>query len=533
MKRHILIALVAAIASAFGIHTQAQRMDRNKDIDVRQLQKIQMAQVYISQLYVDSLSLEKVTEDAIRGMISKLDPHTSYSDPEETNKLNEPLRGNFGGIGVQFNMLDDSLIVIATTPKGPCEKAGILAGDRIISVNGETIAGVKMSRDSIMKKLRGPEGTLAKLQIVRHGAKKPLRFNIVRDQIPMPTLDAYYMLTPTIGYIHLDRFGATSAKELREAIKNLQKQGMQDLIFDLEVNGGGYLEAAIDIANEFLQPGDLIVFTEGRAQPRKNFYARGGGHFREGRLVILVDEFSASASEIVSGAVQDHDRGIIVGRRSFGKGLVQQPINLPDDSMIRLTTAHYYTPSGRCIQKPYEKGHKEDYEKDMENRYNHGELTSIDSIHLDSTKVYRTLREGRIVYGGGGIMPDHFVPLDTTKVTPFFSKLRRTDVIVNEVLRFIDVHRQDIRKQYPTFADFKEKFEVPQSLIDTIVAKAKTDKKLEPKDSDELKRTMPDLRYNLKAQIAYNLWDRNEYSRFANERNDIVKRALELLQNPS
>ena len=308
---------------------------------------------------------------------------------------------------------------------------------------------------------------------------------------------------------------------------------MQDLIFDLEVNGGGYLEAAIDIANEFLQPGDLIVFTEGRAQPRKNFYARGGGHFREGRLVILVDEFSASASEIVSGAVQDHDRGIIVGRRSFGKGLVQQPINLPDGSMIRLTTAHYYTPSGRCIQKPYEKGHKEDYEKDMENRYNHGELTSIDSIHLDSTKVYRTLREGRIVYGGGGIMPDHFVPLDTTKVTPFFSKLRRTDVIVNEVLRFIDVHRQDIRKQYPTFADFKEKFEVPQSLIDTIVAKAKTDKKLEPKDSDELKRTMPDLRYNLKAQIAYNLWDRNEYSRFANERNDIVKRALELLQNPS
>ena len=501
------------------------------------LRKLQMAEMAITNLYVDSVDESRLVEDAIRGMLEKLDPHSSYTTAKETKAMNEPLQGSFEGIGVQFNMVEDTLLVIQPTLNGPSEKVGILAGDRIVMVNDTAIAGVKMSKEEIMKRLRGKKGTKVKLGVVRRGIGEMLNFTVTRAKIPIHTLDAYYMIRPDVGYIRIGSFGATTYDEFMAALDTLQQRAdgkLEKLILDLQDNGGGYLQAAAQIANEFLQDGDLIVYTEGRSVPRQEFRAQGSGRLRDNlRVVVLVNEYSASASEIVTGALQDQDRGQVVGRRTFGKGLVQRPIDFPDGSMIRLTIAHYFTPSGRCIQKPYVKGEKRDYYEDIEKRFQHGELYSKDSIKFADSLRYETLRLKRTVYGGGGIMPDHFVPLDTTKVTPFFSKLRRTDVIVNEVLRFIDVHRQDIRKQYPTFADFKEKFEVPQSLIDTIVAKAKTDKKLEPKDSDELKRTMPDLRYNLKAQIAYNLWDRNEYSRFANERNDIVKRALELLQNPS
>jgi carboxyl-terminal processing protease len=381
-----------------------------------------------------------------------------------------------------------------------------------------------------MKKLRGPKDSKVNLGVVRRNVIDTLLFTVTRDKIPLNTLDAGYMIAPEIGYIHLDRFGATSAQEVRDMLKKLKKEGMEHLILDLTLNGGGYLGAAIEVANEFLEEGELIVYTEGRATPRSMYKAKGGGSLRKGKVVVLVDEYSASAAEIVSGAIQDQDRGTIIGRRTFGKGLVQRPIELPDGSMIRLTVSHYYTPAGRCIQKPYEKGKKEEYDKDLETRFNHGELTSLDSIHLDSTKVYKTLKEGRIVYGGGGIMPDIFVPLDTMTYTPFFRAIRRYNLVNDASLKYVDRHRNEIKKAYPDFEQYMEHYEVPTALTDSILAEAKR-KKVEAKDSVEAEKTLDELRFTLKALIAYDLWERSEYFRIINTRSDIVKKALEVLGN--
>lgn len=500
------------------------------DVDFEQVKKLQMAQVAITSLYVDSVDQQKLVEDAINGMISSLDPHSSYTNAKETKKLTEPLTGNFEGIGVSFNMVKDTLLVLQVISKGPCEKVGILAGDRIIAVNGEAIAGVKMERDTIMSKLRGPKGTVANLVVVRRGAKASLNFKVVRDKIPLNTVDAAYIIAPGTGYIHLDSFGATSGEEVHNKIEALQKEGMKDLILDLSLNGGGYLNAAQDVASEFLPYGSMIVYTDGRVMPRQELRAGGNGLMKtEGRVVILTDEFTASAAEIVSGAVQDHDRGTIIGRRTFGKGLVQRPIDLPDGSMIRLTVSHYYTPSGRCIQKPYVKGEKEEYARDLDERYTRGEFISLDSIHLDSTKVYKTLVKGRTVYGGGGIMPDIFVPLDTTTYTPFYRELRKNNLINEWTLRYVDENRKDLKKKYKKFDDYADNYQVPASLTDSIIAEARA-KKIEPKDDAELQATLEELRYVLKATIAYDIWDRNEYYKLVNRRSDIVQRALKFLK---
>lgn len=524
MKKILIICALLAVAA------QAMVAQRHADAgldeaDLMQLRKMQIAQLAISHLYVDSVDQKKLVEDAINGILEKLDPHSSYSNAEQTRKMNEPLEGNFEGIGVQFNMVEDTLVVIQTIRKGPSERVGILAGDRIVEVDGQPIAGVKMDRDSIMKRLRGPKDSHVRLGIVRRQVAERIYFDVVRDKIPVNTLDAAYMIKPGVGYIHLDRFGATSGQEVSAAIEDLKKQGMRRLIFDLQQNGGGYLGAAVEVASQFLDEGSLVVFTEGRTSPRQSMEARSGGGFRKGDLIILVDEYTASAAEIVSGAVQDHDRGLIIGRRTFGKGLVQRPIELPDGSMIRLTTSHYYTPSGRCIQKPYEKGNKKDYARDVENRFNHGELSCIDSIHLDSTRVYRTLRKHRPVYGGGGIMPDEFVPLDTARFTTYFRNLRRHNIFNEQVLRYVDVHRNELRSQYPEFDGFIDTFEVPQSLVDSVLAQASR-LKIEPKDSAEREQTLPDLRFALKSLIAYDVWDRTEYFRLINSRSDIVAAAL-------
>lgn len=497
-------------------------------VDPSQLQKLQMAEVAIANLYVDSVDQKKLVEDAIVGMISKLDPHSSYSNPKDTKKLTEPLEGGFEGIGVQFNMLQDSLIVLQTVPKGPSEKMGIMIGDRIVKVDNRVIAGVKMDRDTIMSLLRGPKGTKVLLTIIRPGATEPLKFLIVRDKIPVNTLDAKYMIAPGIGYVHLDNFGAPTNDELAAAIKELKAKGMKKLILDLQMNGGGYLGAASDIASQFLKEGQLIVYTEGRTSDRNTYNAKGGGLFTSGKLVILVDEFTASAAEIVSGAIQDHDRGLIVGRRTFGKGLVQRPFPLPDGSMIRLTTAHYYTPSGRCIQKPYTKGDKKDYDMDFLNRYNHGELTCIDSIHLDSTKVYHTTA-GKTVYGGGGIMPDVFVPIDTTRYTKYYTALNRQNILRDQTLKFVDAHRKELKAQFKSFDEFDKKYEVPQSLIDTVVSLGKK-AKITAKDDAEMAKTLPDLRFMLKGLMIIDLWDRSEYSQYVNRQNPIVVKALEIMQ---
>lgn len=365
--------------------------------------KLQLAEFAIANLYVDEVNEGKLVEEAIVKMLEQLDPHSTYSDPEEVKRMNEPLQGNFEGIGIQFNMAEDTLLVIQPVSGGPSEKVGILAGDRIIMVEDTLIAGVKMSTEDIMRRLRGPKDSKVNLKILRRGVKELLPFTVKRDKIPVYSLDASYMIKDKIGYIRINRFAATTHEEFKKALTGLQKKGMKDLILDLQGNGGGYLNAAIDIANEFLGKKELIVYTEGRRNPRSEFFAKGTGEFQNGRLMVLVDEFSASASEIVTGAVQDWDRGVVVGRRSFGKGLVQRPIDLPDGSMIRLTVARYYTPAGRCIQKPYESIEK--YNEDLIDRYNKGEMMSEDSIHFPDSLKFKTHRLARTVYGGGGSCP--------------------------------------------------------------------------------------------------------------------------------
>lgn len=489
------------------------------------LRKLQMAEVAINNYYVDSVDESKLVEDAIRGMLEKLDPHSSYTNAKETKSLNEPLQGDFEGIGVQFNIVDDTLVVMQPTTGGPSEKVGILAGDRIIAVNDTAIAGVKMDRSDIVRRLRDKRGTKVTLTVIRRGVDKPLSFIVKRAKIPVLSVDAAYMIRPGIGFVRLENFGEKTHEEMMCAIDSLKKLGMTDLILDLQDNGGGYLEAAARIANEFLSDGDMIVYTEGLHAPRREFKAFGNGRLQQGRVVVLVNEFTASAAEIVSGAIQDHDRGTIVGRRSFGKGLVQRPFGLPDGSMIRLTIAHYYTPSGRCIQKPYKKGDKKDYEMDIEYRLKYGELTNPDSIHFADSLRYYTLKEHRAVYGGGGIMPDVFVPLDTLKYTRLHRQLAAKSIVINNYLKYVDANRKQLRKQWKTFEDFAARYEVPQALLDTIFAQGNKEK-IVPKDDEEQQRTIPYLRLQLKALVARDLWTMNEYFRVWNEENDIVRRAL-------
>lgn len=494
------------------------------------LRKLQIAELAISNLYVDNVDEGKLVEDAIRGMLEKLDPHSSYSTPKEVKALNEPLSGSFEGIGVQFNMVEDTLLVIQPVTGGPSEKVGIVAGDRIVSVNDTAIAGVKMSKEDIMRRLRGPKGTKVMLGIVRRGIKDTLSFKVVRDKIPVKSIDAVYMIRPEVGYVRIGNFGATTHDEFCEALEKLTKQGMRNLILDLQGNGGGYLQAAVNIANEFLQKGDLIVYTEGRRMQRAEYKAKGNGKFLDGKIVVLIDEYSASAAEIVTGAIQDQDRGMVVGRRSFGKGLVQRPIDLPDGSMIRLTVSHYYTPAGRCIQKPYTKGDSKDYAMDVMNRLKHGELMSADSIHFaDSLKCY-TLREHRPVYGGGGIMPDYFVPLDTLAYTKFHRELSAKSYIINANLKYVDANRKALRKRWTSFEDFRRDFVFPKEEIDKMIADAAKDKVL-PKDNAELEKTLPKLSMQLKALVARDLWDMSEYFAIINEESEIVRKAVEIIGN--
>lgn len=489
--------------------------------------KLQLAEFAIANLYVDDVDEDKLVEDAIIKMLEELDPHSTYSDPEEVKKLNEPLVGNFDGIGVQFNMATDTLFVIQPVSGGPSEKVGILAGDRIIEVNDTVIAGVKMNTEEIMRRLRGPKGTKVNLKIMRRGVKELLPFTVKRDKIPVYSLDASYMMTKSTGYIRISRFAATTADEFEEALHKLQEKGMRNLILDLQGNGGGYLNAAIEIANHVLEKGELIVYTEGKRNPRTEFKARGNGDFRKGKLVVLVDEFSASASEIVTGAIQDWDRGTVVGRRTFGKGLVQRPIDLPDGSMIRLTVARYYTPSGRCIQKPYES--IEQYNRDLIERYNRGEMQSADSIHFPDSLRTKTLKKGRIVYGGGGIMPDYFVPIDTTYYTDYYLALRDKGAIVQQNLKLIDANRSEWKEKYKTFDRFNKRFEVTDKMLADLIALGKT-LGVEYKE-DEYNTALPLIKTQLKALIARDLWDMNEYFQVINSMNETVQKGLELVED--
>ncbi|MBQ8969595.1 MAG: S41 family peptidase [Bacteroidaceae bacterium] len=526
MRRFLLLLTLIFSSSFFTFHS-AYAQDARLEQAIR---KLTMASILTNVYYVDTVNVDRQVEDAINGMLSKLDPHSQYSNAKDTKRMNESLEGSFEGIGVQFNMLEDTLVVIQPVSKGPSERVGILAGDRIVSVNDTAIAGVKMSREEIMSRLRGPKGTKAKLGIVREGVRGISYFTVKRDKIPVNTLDAAYMVTEDIGLVRFSSFGLTTHQEVMDAIKQLKQQGMKKLIIDLQQNSGGLLNAAADIASEFVARGDTIVYTRGRNVPNQVFVSSGEKGFQEGRMAVLIDEYSASAAEILAGVIQDQDRGIVVGRRSFGKGLVQRPIELPDGSMIRLTVARYYTPSGRCIQKPYTKGDKESYSRDVINRYNSGELTSADSIHFPDSLRYTTRRLGRTVYGGGGIMPDHFVPLDTTKYTRFYRELSAKSIIINASLRNLDKNRKRLKKQWPEFADFKANYEVPDNVIEGLLREGEK-KNIKPKDDEEREQTIPELRRILKAFAARDLWEMSEYFSIIYDDDPVVQKAVELLNS--
>ena len=490
--------------------------------------KLQLAEFAISRLYVDEVNEEELVEKAITSMLEELDPHSTYTNAEEARKMNEPLEGEFEGIGIQFQMMEDTLLVVQPVSGGPSEKVGILAGDRITAVEDTLIAGVKMSTEEIMSRLRGPKGSVVKLTVIRRDIDEPLTFEVKRDKIPIYSLDASYMITPTIGYIRLNKFGANTIEEFQAALSKLQGQGMKDLILDLQGNGGGYLNAAIDLANEFLPQKSLIVYTEGKASKRSEFVAKGNGNFLKGKLVVLVDEYSASASEIVSGAIQDWDRGTIVGRRTFGKGLVQRPIDLPDGSMIRLTIARYYTPSGRCIQKPYVKGEEEDYDNDLAKRLEHGELMHADSIHLPDSLMFKTKRLGRTVYGGGGIMPDYFVPIDTTLYSDYHRDLVAKGVVIKTTLNYIEKNRTALTKSYRKFDDFNRKFEVSNELLDEL--RKEGEKSGVAFNETEYNTSLPRIKTQLKALIARDIWEMSEYYQVMNQTDNVVQQALKIIE---
>lgn len=492
------------------------------------LRKLNIAVYAVERFYVDSVNKPKLIEDAIVGMLKELDPHSTYLDPEEVKEMNEPLQGNFDGIGVQFNMLNDTLFVIATVAGGPSEKVGIVAGDRIVAVNDTTIAGVKMPNSDIMKRLRGVKGTTVDVRVIRRGVEEPIDFKIVRDKIPIYSIDATYMASPKTGYIKLSRFGATTTEEFLKALNTLKGEGMVNLILDLQGNGGGFLTAAIDMTNQFLNPTELIVYTEGRNAAREDVYADKKGIMHKNKLVVLVDESSASASEIVAGAIQDHDRGVIVGRRTFGKGLVQRPVPLPDHSMLRLTVARYFTPSGRSIQKPYEGG-VEHYNKDLINRYNKGELTNADSIHFPESERYKTINKQRTVYGGGGIMPDMFVPLDTTKYTNAHRDIVAQGIINQFVTNYFDINQPKLRAEYPDFNSYNSKFEVSQEMVDQLLETAAKEKLTI--DSEQFAKSASLIKLQMKGMIARDLFDVSEFYRVMNPSNNSFIKALEIIEN--
>lgn len=519
MKRIILLIFLLNMA-------YAALWAQKPDMEAR---KLQIALYAVSNLYVDSTDESKLVEDAITGMLEKLDPHSTYTDPEETKELTEPLEGNFDGIGIQFNLLTDTVYVIQVVPGGPSEKVGLMAGDRIIEVNDTLIAGVKMKTTDIMKRLRGPKGSEVRVKVKRGSEKELLDFTITRGKIPVYSIDAAYMADENTGYIKLNRFAASSANEFQEAMKKLEKKGMKNLILDLQGNGGGYLNIAIELADEFLSKGKLIVYTEGTKQKRQDAISTMKGDFEEGKLAILVDESSASASEILSGAVQDWDRGVIIGRRTFGKGLVQRPLPLPDGSMIRLTVARYYTPTGRCIQKPYEKGKGEDYAHDLIDRYNRGELMSADSIHFPDSMKYQTLQNKRTVYGGGGIMPDVFIPIDTTRYSDYHRDLVSKGLVNRVAMDYLDQHRKELMKAYKKPEKYKAEFEITDEIL-THLRNLADEKGIAFKE-EEYNRSLPLVKLQIKALIARDLYEIGEYFYIINDVNESYQKALNIMKD--
>lgn len=521
----LLLPFIVLIPVGFSFRSGAQ---------IPANQKLRMAEAAVAQFYVDTVNEDKLVEAAIRSMLQELDPHSAYSTPEETRELNEPLEGNFSGIGITFNMNRDTLYVIQTVAGGPSERVGVLAGDRIIAVNDSSIAGVKMKNSDIMKRLRGPKGTKVDVKVLRRsaGVSDTIDFRITRADIPIYSVDAAYMVDDKTGYIRINKFAAETRNEVEKALKDLKKKGMDRLILDLVDNGGGYLNAAVELLGEFLEPGSLAVYTEGRNSPRFDNLTSPKGLkplFKDGRLVVMVNQYSASASEITSGAIQDWDRGVIVGRRTYGKGLVQRPLPFPDGSMIRLTVAHYYTPTGRDIQKPYEKGDRKAYDMDILDRYNHGELMHADSIKfIDSLRV-ETLRLNRPIYGGGGITPDVFVPLDTMAFTKYYRDVQAKGVINQYAIKYVDENRKEIKKKWKNDDEFIRDFEVTPEMLSDLYSLAEKEG-VEPNEG-QANLSAPLFRMILKGLIGRDIYENATYFKVYNRFDPIFGEAYRLINS--
>jgi len=468
-----------------------------------------------------------LVEQAFIQTLKELDPHSAYIPAKDVAKADEPLQGSFEGVGITFQLFKDTILVVSPIPGGPSDKVGIRAGDKIIKVDGEDAYGEDINNQWVMDHLRGKKDTKVVVGIYRRGNDDLIDFEIVRDKIPINSLDASFMLNDKTGYIKLNRFSKTSLDEFNEAIAALKEKGLENLIFDLRGNGGGYLGTAMTISDEFLPEGKLIVYTEGIHTPRQELIATGNGEFTNGKLVILINEGSASASEIVSGAVQDWDRGIIIGRRSFGKGLVQRPFQMPDKSIVRLTVARYYTPSGRCIQKPYEDG-VEEYYLDFKNRFEHGELINADSINFPDSLMYET-NNGRVVYGGGGVMPDIFVPLDSARFNSVYSSLIRKGVINSFVNEYLDKNRKSIQKNFNSFKSFNSEFELTDKDFEKFISLAeKEDIELK---SEEFDHNIDFIQLQLKALIARNIFETGSYFEVISSMDHEVVKAMEVINN--
>ncbi len=509
--------ILSFIFSSMHISSQENEIDENHLKLIRALQFIKIG-------YIEDVDEEKLVEDAIKGVLKELDPHSVYYSKEEIKKADEPLVGRFEGIGVQFDIIRDTIVVISPISGGPSEQVGIMPGDRIVSIDGEESTGSEINNRFVQDKLRGEKDSKVDVGIVRHGVGDILNFTITRDEIPINSLDAAFMATPEIGYIKINRFSRTTMDEYKEAIDKLIDEGMKHLILDLNYNSGGYLDVAIKLTDEFFDKNKMITYVKGRATPKQEFKSTRSGSFKDGNLVVMVNEGSASASEILAGAVQDWDRGLVVGRRTFGKGLVQRPFELPDGSVIRLTTAQYYTPAGRSIQKPYDEG-AEEYYKELSKRLESGELISPENITFPDSLKYETEGE-RIVYGGGGIMPDIFIPLDTNRVSDYFSELHRKGILNTFSFEYANNNREKIKEKYPEFESFKKNFTVDEDILDKLDAYAAS-------HDIEKERKKPDLylQNRLKALIARNIWDISASIQISMKKDDGFQRAIKILQD--
>lgn len=523
-KYQIRLPIILTIGLAAGIFIGATfsdsppvQNDLNKDI-----QKFKEVLTMVDRNYVDEVNTDDLVEDAISHMLNKLDPHSYYISAKDRVAADEELQGNFEGIGVEFNIFRDTIVVVTPLSGGPSEALGIMSGDKIITIDGKNVAGVGFTNRDVQKHLKGPKGSKVAVAIKRKNNKKLIQFEIIRDKIPQYSVDTGYMIDDEIGYIKINRFAATTYEEFRAALVKLQEKGMDKLILDLQGNGGGYMNQAINIADEFLSGDKKIVYTLGK-ESRFNTQANGQrkGLFEEGALIVLVNEGSASASEIVTGALQDNDRALVVGRRTFGKGLVQAPMDLSDGSEMRLTISRYYTPSGRSIQKPYTD--MDDYSKDILLRYNHGEFFSADSIKFNDSLKYKTL-SGRTVYGGGGIMPDYFVPLDTTSNSPYLNKLFASNSVQEFVFNYVNNHKKELNDM--GYDQFYKNFEVTDAMRKAL-AKTGEENKINT-DFKDMNENKDLFNLHIRAQIARQIWNNDGFYPIFNQTNEVLKQAIKL-----